>query len=114
MGVDAEIRFKLKEGRCLPNLTRSVDDENIKEVEESEYGETHYFSNFMRYYGPDYARGPWPYLLEIILSIMESENVETVWYGGDCGAILEEMTKEKIAEITNYWIDNGTRPYNKW
>jgi len=117
MGADAVIRFKLKEGGILPDLTFFEEGDKyniIEEVEESEYGETHDFYNLMRYYGEGYdARGPWPYLLSIILTIMESESVEKVWYGGDTGGVLEEMTKDRIAEITNYWIDNGNRPYHR-
>ncbi len=65
-----------------------------------------------RYYGKNYARGPWPDIAAILMLLLSSEEIEKVFYDGDCGDTVKEFSKENFLEYTRYFLENGNRPYD--
>lgn len=87
-------------GRIIPILDYHKDDSP---------GATHEIDMGARYYGPGYERGPWPALAAALMELMQDPQIERVWYGGD--DFIEEMTPDRLCEITRHYIANGERPY---
>lgn len=118
MGVDVCLAVKTTDGNPPNDGWEWSSGEREWEVEapysdEEAAGATHRLWNGWRYYGPGYARGPWPLIAATILSLMQCENVESVWYYDDTGDCPKEpFTLDDIAEMNRYWVENGTRPYH--
>ena len=112
MGVDACIYFKTRNGE-EPDLYDSLPKgAAIIEAEEwMQDGCTHAVNQEWRYYGPGYERGPWPRIAAILMTLMASEDVETVWYYGDCSDGDEPFTPSRLEQYNNHYIANGDRPY---
>lgn len=111
MGIDARIHFK-----GIPPLETWLIDqagtiEPLPDYLRESYPEaTHRIEMGHRYYGLEYERGPWPVLASALMVLMMEPAVEKVWYGGD--GFIEEMTPDKLCEITRHYITNGHRPYD--
>ena len=114
MGVDACIYFKTRTGKepelydSLPESAKIIDAE-----EWAQKGSTHEVDQVWRYYGPGYERGPWPRIAAVLLTLMASEDVETVWYYGDCKDGDEPFTPERLEQYNKHYIENADRPY-RW
>ena len=114
MGVDARIYFKTKTGD-EPRLCDPLpNDARITEAGRwAQKGSTHKVDQSWRYYGPDYERGPWPWIAATLLALMASEDVETVWYYGDCLGGDEPFTPDRLDQYNRHYIENGDRPYRR-
>lgn len=115
MGIDACIYVKLRDGVTGPRLEQEL-PQGFGLKPSSEWcmeGATHEVDNSVRFYGPDYARGPWPTLSAALMLLLNSPDVETVWYCGDSGGeeTEEPWTLEKLAEYTAYFVAHGRREY---
>jgi hypothetical protein len=116
MGIDACIYVKMRDGVTEPRLEQPLPD-GFKLKPKPEWGmegSTHEVDNFARFYGPGYARGPWPTLSAALMLLLNSPDIETVWYCGDSGGeeTEEPWTAEKQAEYTAYFIAHGCREYH--
>jgi hypothetical protein len=114
MGVDACIYFKTKtgDGPKLYNVL-PAGAKIVKAQEWGQEGSTHEVEQRWRYYGPGYERGPWPLIAATLMSLMASEDVETVWYYGDCSDGDEAFTTERMEQYNRHYIKNGDRPYRR-
>jgi len=112
MGVDACIYCKTKDGKA-PDLCDSlpIGATIIPANECAPEGATHEIDQSWRYYGPGYARGPWPRIAAILMSLFACENIETVWYFGDCYDTDKPFTPDRVHEYNSYYMANGDRPY---
>jgi hypothetical protein len=115
MGIDACIYVKMRDGVTEPRLEQPLPD-GFKMKPNPELGmegATHEVDNYARFYGPGYARGPWPTLSAALMLLLNSPDIETVWYCGDSGGekTEEPWTTEKQAEYTAYFIAHGCREY---
>lgn len=112
MCVDAEFYLKAKDGK-EPELEWSLPD-GYRIMPASEWapeGATHEIETLVRYYGKNYERGPWPYMSAVLMLLLASEDVEIVWYGGDCYDSPEVCTPEMVAELNAHFMAHGNRPY---
>lgn len=112
MGVDACIYFKTRTGE-EPELYDQLPPgaQIIKAEEWAIEGSTHEVDQTWRYYGPGYERGPWPCIAATLLALLASEDIETVWYYGDCNDGDEPFTPERLEQYNEHYIENGDRPY---
>lgn len=115
MGIDACIYVKMRDGVTEPRLEQPLPKgfELKPNPGWGLEGATHEVHNYARFYGPGYARGPWPDLSAALMLLLNSPDIETVWYGGDSGGeeTEEPWTAEKQAEYTAYFITHGCREY---
>ena len=115
MGIDACIYVKLRGGVTEPRLEQELPQGfRLKPTDEGDMEcATHEVDNCARFYGPGYARGPWPTLSAVLMLLLNSQDVETVWYFGDSGGYEyeEAWTVEKQAEYTAYFLQHGRREY---
>lgn len=44
---------------------------------------THRINPYLRYYSPDCQRGPWDDISKLLRTVMDAENVRSVWYLSD-------------------------------
>lgn len=64
-----------------------------------------------RYYGPDYARGPWcDYLAWRNWLVAKVPGVQ-VWYGDDSTDCVQEMTDQFCADMQAFFVESGHRTY---
>lgn len=114
MGVDACIAIKAH--RNFDHYPIGCTLHDIPDNERQFYpkGATHYLSTPWRYYGKGYERGPWPEICATIMRLVAYE-AERVWYYGDSGPFDEadEMTPERVCEISKYYMQYGNEPYYK-
>lgn len=112
MGIDTCIYFKTRDGRN-PELCDSLPSgfEVVKAGEDECEGATHEIATYCRYYGPGYERGPWPLIAATLMALHASENVETVWYFGDCHESDAPFTPERVLEFSAHYMREGDRPY---
>lgn len=112
MGVDACIYVKTSDG-AEPKLCYSMPEGAaiIRAEGLAIEGSTHEVEQRWRYYGPGYERGSWPRIAAVLLALMAGENVETVWYFGDCSDGDEPFTRERLEQYNKHYIENGDRPY---
>jgi hypothetical protein len=114
MGVDACIYVKTFDG-AEPELPGSlpVGCELRPEKESSCEGANYEIDQCWRYYGPGYERGPWPSIAAVLMALHASQNVETVWYFGDCsdGDGDEPFTQQRVHEFNAHYMAEGDRPY---
>jgi len=112
MGIDALIYVKTRDGN-EPNVCDSLPNRcEISPADEFAMdGATHEIGQPWRYYGPNYERGPWPSICAALLALHAAENVETVWYFGDCYDWDAPFTPERVAEYSAHYMANGDRPY---
>ena len=115
MGIDACIYVKLREGVTEPRLEQEL-PQGFRLKPNPEWGmksATHEVDSCVRFYGPGYARGPWPTLSAALMLLLNSPDVETVWYCEDSGGAetAEPWTAEKQAEYTAYFVAHGRREY---
>jgi hypothetical protein len=114
MGVDAEIYLKSKDGKepelewNLPNGYR-ISPANKWAPE----GATHEIETAVRYYGANYERGPWPYISAVLMLLLASEDVEIVWYGGNCYDSMQICTPETVRELNDHFMAHGNRPFRR-
>jgi hypothetical protein len=141
MGVDAEIlittdkKFTKKEVRHLayelssafgrdPFWIDRADDRHALNIcnedymlltipEEERSKQVLQVSTLMRYYGEGYERGPAAKLLMVMLWLKNRIPKCKVFYGGDTGAELEEVTDEYWNNLFNYWCQNRTEHYKR-
>ncbi len=112
MGVDACIYCKTKDGN-EPALCDSLPSGAtiVAAGELAQGGATHEIDQPWHYYGTGYARGPWPKIAAVLMALLACENVETVWYFGDCSDTDEPFTPARVQEYSAYYMANGDRPY---
>lgn len=121
MGVDVVIYIRVKDSSTtLRTEDPIIDGEHYKidifpeEYKTKEFNPTHRIDTCDRYYGPCYERGPFCFsILPRLLNLLNSPDVDKVWYGGDCSDSGTELTRAYLFELINHWIDNGERPYRK-
>lgn len=53
-----------------------------------------------------YARGPWPKISAVLMALLACENVEKVWYFGDCSNTYEPFAPERVQEYIAYYMAN--------
>lgn len=114
MGIDACIYFKTKDGEA-PSLCDGLPEvaSVIAVGEWALEGATHEVDQKWRYYSPGYERGPWPYIAAALMALHSCENVEAVWYFGDCSETDEPFTPERVQEYSAHYMANGDRPYRR-
>ena len=108
MGLDVEIKFKLKGKGNAPTPVLS-EEEHILVRDDG----TGYISTFSRYYEVGYERGPWGHICGILMYLLQHENVETVWYGSDSDDVLPVCTIERVLKLSEHYMRNGHRPYER-
>lgn len=113
MGIDIEIAVKCKPGYNPPSPSFAVEGEMSDTGNPYVDASTHSLSSLTRYYGEHYERGPWPHIAAYLLELMSDPNVERVWYDGDSGDCLEEMTFERWCKMCDHYRLNGERPYRQ-
>lgn len=115
MGIDAHIYVKVRDGVREPRLEHPLPAgfDFIPNPGWGQDGATHEVDTIVRFYGPYYARGPWPMISAVLMLLLNSPDIETVWYYGDSGGAESEdpWTAEKQAEYTAYFIAHGRREY---
>lgn len=112
MGIDACIYFKTRTGEVPKLYDELPSGTTIIEAQEwAQEGSTHEVAQPWRYYGPEYERGPWPKIAAVLLTLMASEDVETVWYYGDCEDLDDPFTLSRLEQYNKHYVENGTRPY---
>jgi hypothetical protein len=112
MGVDACIYIKSKTD--APRLEEPLPEGfTIQTDGLGPPTSTHEVYTLSRYYGPGYERGPWPTLCAVLMTLMNSPDIESVWYFGDysCEDDQTPITCDDLFEITRHFIANGERPY---
>jgi hypothetical protein len=119
MGVDAIVYFKTKSGND-PKLEWWLSDSfKITPVDNyisESIGATHELDmGVTRYYGKDYARGPWPEICGVLMLLHACPDICKVWYGGDCDdpCDMPECTVEDVLETSRYFMERGNRPYKE-
>ena len=114
MGIDACIYIKTTNGET-PTLEWDLpQDFELKRARKyAPLGSTHEVITPARFYGPRYARGPWPVICGVLMTLIASNDVETVWYCGDSGDEEndEPFTKELVIAYSAFFMENGNRPY---
>jgi hypothetical protein len=112
MGIDACIYFKTTNGED-PILRDQLPSEcEIRKVGEHACdGATHEVYQLWRYYGPGYERGPWPRIAAALMALHASQNIESVWYFGDCDDGAQPFTPERVHEFSAHYMAEGDRPY---
>lgn len=105
MGLDACIYVKTRD-RAEPKLRHKLPDgATIVGADEwAPEGSTHEVVQLWRYYGPGCERGPWPLIAAVLLALMASENVETVWYFGDSLGGDDPFTQERLEQYNRHYI----------
>ena len=112
MGIDACIYCKTKDGK-EPELCDGMPD-GVAIIAADDWapeGATHEIYEPWRYYSPGYERGPWPRIAAALMALHACENVETVWYFGDCSETDAPFTPERVQEYSAHYMTNGDRPY---
>lgn len=112
MGVDAVILFQATgdtEGLCLDSCVTIREASEYKK--EDNAGATHEACVPWRYYGPHYARGHWPSIAAVLMELLQHPNISKVWYGGDSTSCLPEIAAARILELSEYYMQHGSRPY---
>ena len=114
MGIDACIYLKTTDGKA-PDLCDSLPNgANIIDAGEwAIEGATHEVDNVWRYYSPGYERGPWPVISSVLMALHACDNVETVWYFGDCSDGDAPFTPERVHEYNAHYMRYGSRPYRR-
>lgn len=113
MGIDAEIYFKVKEGENYDGVSSSHFSILQTESEFKPLGATHVVSSMCRVYDFGYERGNWPLLALMLMQLLASPQIETVWYGGENvdSEYLEILTNERFLNIMKHYLEHGNRPY---
>ena len=112
MGINANIFIK---ATIFPPRLHHLTPTNFFEFiprEDSEFSElwhdeaTHEVETPWRYYGPGYERGHWPTICALLLDLLASPDIETVWYDGDHYGDdeAEECTLERITALSAHYI----------
>lgn len=118
MGVDACIYVKTRSGEDVDlssDLPRDVEVHPSVFEDGGMEGSTHEIVNRWRYYGPGYERGPWPSIAAVLMVLLGSQDVKTVWYFGDNKDDDEPFIVERLEQFTRHYIEHGNRPYDdKW
>lgn len=112
MGIDACIEFKVREGAEVPDLY-FPEGVTVEPAHYTDMGATHEVSTCWRYYGAGYERGPWPEIAAILMKLLASDAVETVWYFGDCSDAGPPFTVGDLFALTLHYIANAERPYRQ-
>lgn len=112
MGVDAYIYCKTTDGE-EPAFCDNLPSEAmvVPAGEWAPTGATHEITQYWRYYGPGYERGPWPSIAATLMALYACENVEVVWYFGDCSETDYPFTRDRVQEYNAHYMANGDRPY---
>ena len=114
MGMNACIYCKTTDGEKPALCDKLPEGADIIDVGEwYPDGATHEIDQCWRYYGPGYARGPWPIISATLMALYSCENVAEVWYFGDGSSIESKFTKDQVHEYNTYYMENGDRPYRK-
>lgn len=109
MGIDACISVKTRDGLRpsvgiafeVPIVKYSYDDLDTEwEVETTS-----------RWYSEGYERGFWPNLASILMQLFAAENVEAIYYYGDCNGPDKPLTHERFLELCKHYMTVGNRPY---
>jgi len=111
MGRDAEIYFRsgVEEPVFDESFPLHYECELVGIHEDWEPAEaTHEVVNQSRYYGYDYEVGDWPELCSVLMILLRSPDVESVWYYHDCGPIVE-CTIETVLDLSRYYMNEGKR-----
>ena len=117
MGLDTVIWFKSKtdnprfDGGGWPKVFELKVYELDKFDKDAIPEATHGVGNFWRYYGKSYERGPWPWISAVLMMLLNSPDVEKVWYGNDCTDYPNEFTVDDLVEHTRHFVEFGERPY---
>jgi hypothetical protein len=69
-------------------------------------------NTLIRYYGPNYERGPWPDIRAMIEWFWRRFPGCEVLYGGD--EEIGVMTPEALNDINNWYLDYGHAPYQSF
>jgi hypothetical protein len=114
MGVDARILFEqtgeLNFEREFPADWKVV---GISEHErQCEPSATHEFDTGSRYYGEGHERGSWPEICAVLMLLHACPGVGRVWYGGDSGDGLFNVSPERVIELSRHFMQHGERPYH--
>lgn len=67
--------------------------------------------NYWRYYGPDYARGPFSQIYMLAEWLERNIPGATAWYGGDTGAYPDPWPAEERERFKAFFCEYGHRPY---
>lgn len=119
MGVDAKIFVHTTDGK-LPKLDfalpdgvsfRRPSDHWSDRVDLFDPRPTFEVDNMWRYYEVGYERGPWPDIAAVIMHLLAAANVDVVWYDGDSSRDLRRVDADRLRDITEWWLESGTRPY---
>ena len=120
MGIDARILLKLREGvtaraieeRLVIAVGVHLDVDELRPSRAEACESTHMIYTPWRYYGPEYARGPWPIISAVLLELLTSDAVEAIWYAGGDGISRDDpFTIEEIEEFSRYYHEYANRPY---
>jgi hypothetical protein len=124
MGVDACIFIKVKDGARDIRLERPLPDRFSLAPRDGEMDKdwfpdesTHEVDNPCRFYGPGYERGPWPTLCGVLMVLLNSPDIETVWYFGDDlhTGDLGPFTVDRLIQYTRHYVEYGERGwYGPW
>lgn len=109
MGIDTCISVKTKDG-----LRPAVSVEFAEKIVKDSYDnlDTEWeVDTCCRWYSEGYERGSWPYISSLLLQLFAAENVETIYYYGDCSGPGEPLTQERFFELCRHYMNNGNRPY---
>jgi len=114
MGIDVELHFHTTDGEPPNSCDSSI--ENLGELKNGSCvnGANFNVYSLSRYYGMGYERGSWPIISGALMSLFEAENVDKVWYFGDCHddyGDKDEFTIDDLIEITKHYCNHGDRPY---
>jgi hypothetical protein len=117
MGINADITFDLLSGD-EPEYWHHAPECAWIEVNEADHlpGTHEVFfhrriGGFAWLYHTIYTRGPWPLFAAVMMVLHASENVGDVWYGVDGDVRL--FTPGDVSDLTDFYMEHGTRPYNK-
>jgi hypothetical protein len=65
------------------------------------------------YYGPGYESGYWPEIVATLEFFYRRLPSARVWYGPGGTEAMQQVTREFLDEMWNYWVIHGGRPYYK-
>lgn len=100
MGTDAVVRVKLQD--LDGELPYIINCQNwVKSIETPKVFEA---ALGCRFWSPDYPRGSWPQILSVLVQLLATPNVETVWYGGDDKGNFKVVSEQLLAEFTSEYI----------
>lgn len=114
MGRDCFIFVKLRPGCAQPRVEYPLPDGFLMVapcVVGAPENATHEVRNHLHYYSSEYPRGPWPRICHVLMILLNSPDIETVWYGTPGWGLDRPFDVHDLMSFTAYFVQFGCREW---